>query len=292
MKILLLLFFSLCFGKIDVVIPCIEKDKVTLEHCIAGIKKHGKDVGNIYTISPKKLTDNAIWIDEKAFPFSKMSIAMEIFTVDIYAKAYLKRSYNRIGWVFQQLLKFYAHTVIKDLSPHFLVLDADLIFLKPVSFFDGNSPLFSYSCENSTPYFEHLRKLLPDIEKVFPDKSGVAHHMLFSKTFLDQLFNEVTALHNKPFWKALIACIDINELQQSCMSEYEIYFNYVFSRSPLPKLRELRTIDIGDDNLREMSRFEKGEADVASCPHYQFVISQSPARFLPPSKRSKKLKSF
>jgi hypothetical protein len=40
---------------------------------------------------------------------------------------------NRNGWYLQQLLKLYASFVIKDLLNDYLVIDADVYFLKPIN---------------------------------------------------------------------------------------------------------------------------------------------------------------
>ena len=67
--------------------------------------------------------------DEKIFPFTHESIALEIFENNNKALTYLNKSNNRIGWIFQQLIKLYANFIIPNISSNMLILDADTIFL-------------------------------------------------------------------------------------------------------------------------------------------------------------------
>src|SRR5436190_474838 len=111
---------------IDVVIPCHEKDALTLELSINGVKKNCKNIRRIIVVSKKKLTNNAEWFDEARYPFNRRSILMTIFNNDISKVAqYETAPRNRTGWIYQQLLKLYAPLVIPDISSNVLVVDAD-----------------------------------------------------------------------------------------------------------------------------------------------------------------------
>lgn len=231
---------------IDVVIPCHEKDLRTLELCIQSIRKHGKGIRRIIVISEKKLTENAEWFPETQYPFSRQDVLDEIFNGDKkLAEEYAKLPGSRLGWIFQQLLKLYAPLVIPNISSNVLMLDSDVVFLRDVVFIDneGNA-LFNFSKEDHEPYFEHAKKLISgpyEIKRVYKDKSGICHHMLFQRYILEELFECITQTHKTEPWRALCRCIDREYIynNKSALSEYEIYFNFAFGHSHAVKIRHL-----------------------------------------------------
>lgn len=251
---------------IDVVIPCTEKDLRTLPLCIKAVRKYGKDINRVLVISDKKLTDEAEWFDEKQFEFSKVDIAFEIFQNKERATEYINDSRNRIGWLYQQLLKLYAPLTIPNISVNVLILDADTIFLKPISFMDheGNA-LYNVGDEYHIPYFEHMKKLLPDSKRIFQNYSGITHHMLFQRQIIEAICENVKKLHKVELWRAMCRCIDHNHLFNSAFSEYEIYFNFIFApkKDTSVKLRLLKWTDIC--NIDSLHEFEKNGFDYVSC---------------------------
>uniref|UniRef100_A0A6C0KX08 Glycosyltransferase n=1 Tax=viral metagenome TaxID=1070528 RepID=A0A6C0KX08_9ZZZZ len=202
---------------IDIIIPTCKKDLETLEIVIKNAKKYITDVNNIYVISDEKYTDNAIHIPETLFPFTINDIK-SIITFE-----------NRAGWYYQQLLKLYAYKVIPNISENILILDSETIFYKPISFIteDNKYALYCISTEKHRPYYIHMNKLLPGLNEIHHEFSGIVHHMLFQKDILDSLFNDVEKHWNLPLWKAMLINVDPNWYNNSGMSEYEIYFCYI-----------------------------------------------------------------
>lgn len=257
--------FSFTFDPIDVVIPCHKKDTVTLDLVIDGVKKNVKNLGRVIVVSSTKLTDNAEWFDERNFPFTKKTIAYEIFKDEKKAKEFLKSPKTRIGWIFQQFLKDYSMFVIPDISSNVLIVDADTIFLRPVEFQDPitGAGLYNPSTENHIPYFKHLERVLPGFRKVFPQYSGISHHMLFQRSVMEELFNEIVKAHGKEPWKVFCEMIDLSEIYDSCMCvEYELYFNFVFSRSDQVQIRHLKWKDIA---FRKFKVLKNEDYDYLSC---------------------------
>lgn len=257
--------YNLPTDPIDVVIPCAPKDLETLELCLAGIKKNGQNIRRIIVISKEKLTDNAEWFDERSFPFTQRDIALEIFNQDeIAAQAYLDDPKNRIGWIYQQLLKFYALSVIPLISPNVLLLDSDVVFLRPIDFIasDGR-PYFNPAHEYFSCYFEHAARLLPDLRRVYPQYSGVSHHMPIQKPILDDLFQLISTRHQTDPWRALCRCIDHAELFRSPLSEYEIYFNFVLLRTSQATIRPQRWIEIS--SLQSIPFYERSGFYYVAC---------------------------
>jgi hypothetical protein len=241
---------------IDVVIPCTLKDLNTLDLCIHGIRSNGKNIGRIIVVSSEKLTDSAEWFPECAFPFSMTDVAFCILQDPVAARNYLEAKNTRIGWIFQQLLKFYAPFVIPDISSNVLILDADTIFLNPVEFADEfGYPYFNVASEYHLPYFYHMDRLLKGLCKQYPDYSGITHHMLFQRPILDDLFELVEENHQLPMWEALCKCIDKSHLWGSCLSEYEIYFNFTLTRTEQSSIRKLEWTNSSD--LSKIETYKK-----------------------------------
>ncbi|MDE3045936.1 MAG: hypothetical protein KGJ02_04760 [Verrucomicrobiota bacterium] len=250
-------YFPLTNDPIDIVIPCAPKDVSTLNRCIHSIRKYGQHINRIIVLSSTFLTPNAEWFDEAKFPFSKADLALEIFHGDAdAANAFLTTPKSRIGWIYQQFLKLYASFVIPDISPNVLVLDADVIFLKPISFMtETGEPLFTPSREYYQPYFEHAESLLPGLHRVNEQYSGIAHHMLFQKPILEDLFKQISFTHQTEPWKAICRAVDLDKVRFACMSEYEIYFNFALLRTPQAHIRELKWANI--TSLKERKKYQK-----------------------------------
>lgn len=260
--------YALTTEPIDVVIPVAEKKDVeTLEACIDGIKQYGAGVREVYVISSKQYTNKAYWIDEQIFPFTKLDIAHELFGSLDQAHFYLKQPKNRIGWIYQQLLKLYAPFVIPGISSNVLLLDADTIFLNPVSFLtEKGEPLFNIGCEYWKPYSRHGKRLLPTWKRMFPAFSGITHHMLIQKEVLIDLFNRIENLHETQCWMVLIQCINIEHVFKhpgSCLSEYEIYFNFMVDATDQAHIRELKWKN--SPHLHDLDEFKKEGYHYVSC---------------------------
>ncbi len=261
---------------IDVVIPCIKKDQRTLDLVIAGIKENGANIRNIYIVAPENLlsnlSSNATWIDEKSFPFTQKDIAMQIFdNNEGKADEYRRSKDSRTGWIYQQLLKFYAPFVIPGISSNVLILDADTVFLKPVKFqAQSGAALFNPSPEYYPPYFEHACRVLPGFRKVFAQYSGVSHHMLFQRCVLEDLFQIIKGIHRVEPWIALVKNINKNHLAGSGLSEYEIYFNFLFAHDGQVQIRLLKWVESG--NLKKLQEYKDQGYDYVSF-HSNYPVS-------------------
>lgn len=238
--------YKLSQEAIDVVIPYSGNDAKTLELCIEGVRKNCKQIRRIIVVSGQNYTESAEWFDEKKYPFSKLDLIQCIFADAEKAQNYVNAPYSKAGWIFQQLLKLYAPFVIPNISSNVLVVDSDTIFLHPVEFLteDGGGYL-TCGTEYYPPYFAHMQRVLPGFEKVRSSCSGVAHHMLFQRQIVDALLNCIEKHHNVVAWRAICRCIDQSEVYKSCMSEYEMYFNFALAKTNQVKVRELKWAQIG-----------------------------------------------
>ncbi len=253
---------------IDVVITCIEKDLKTLNLCIESIRTYCQGVRRIIVVSPKLLTDKAEWFDEKLFPFSFADVSYYLNGQDQNrSREFLSKPGSRCGWYYQQLLKLYAGFVIPDISSNVLIVDADVVFLRPISFLnEQGGGLYTSGSECHKPYFVHAKELIPGFQKVYPNLSGVAHHMLFQRPVLIDLFEVVESAHQMDFWKAFCFFVNPSDLNRSGASEYEIYFNFVLLRTDQVSLRPLKWKNAKD--LKNLGDYKKRKYDYVAFHEY------------------------
>jgi len=251
---------------IDVVFVCHPKDIRALDLAIEGIKKNGENIKRVIVVSSQKLTNLAEWFEETLYPFTKEDVALEMFN-GIQAAAYnfCTDPKSRLGWIYQQLLKLYAPFVIPDISSNVLIVDADTIFLNPTTFMDSaGNPLFNVSNEFQPIYFQHAALLVPGFKKLFRNYSGIAHHMLFQKPVLEDLFAVIKSTHALEPWRALCKCIDLKHIYGSPLSEYEIYFNFIFARTKQAKVRLLTWSNIVFNHY-EIERYKQNGYHYVCC---------------------------
>lgn len=214
---------------IDVVIPAHKKDLLTLNHCIAGIRRNIANVRRIIVVSKEKYTDKAEWFDESLYPFSYQEISDLVGGINV-------------GWNYQQLLKLYAVLVIPNISENVLIIDSDTVFYRKVKFFsDEGLPLYNLCKDKDLDQsefhkisFKHIMKTLPEIAQNLPKEfegvSGIAHHMLFQKNIILDLFSMVEKADGSgdQFYKVFLK----NREKKSGISEYNLYFYFLVSHYP------------------------------------------------------------
>ncbi len=212
----------------DIVIPLGPNEINNISKQIEYTKKNIVGYRNIYIITKDayKLNINGCKvIDENIFPFKIEDIAS-------YFRNYGGK-HNRNGWYLQQLIKLYASIVIDELLDNYLIVDADVFFLKPINFIQDDKYVFTSSEENHEPYFKHMHRLHPSFVKKM-NCSGISHHMIFNRQIIKEIINLVENYHNKKFWVIFIESVDEHKKYpihtiESGASEYELYFNYMVS---------------------------------------------------------------
>ena len=238
------------FIAFDIVIPVGPNDKDIIYKQIEYTKKNIIGYRNIYLVcyDPTINIDGCITINENIFPFSIDTVS------NIHGKL------NRNGWYLQQLLKMYALMIIPDILDKCLVIDADTFFLKPTEFIKNNKCLYNFGSEYHRPYFVHMLKLDEELIKVDKTKSGICHHMIFEKKYINELINKIEKNHNDKFYNIFLKMV--TEFNGSGASEYEIYFNYMFKNySNNVEIRNLKWSNSKTLNIN-------GDFDYISCHWY------------------------
>lgn len=88
--------------------------------------------------------------------------------------------------------------MIQSIIDNYLVIDVDVFFLKPTIFMQDDKAIFSTGNDHHIPYFTYINFLYNNFSNVH-NKSGICHHMLFSKKYIDELFAIVEEYHKNPF---------------------------------------------------------------------------------------------
>ena len=70
-----------------------------------------------------------------------------------------------------------------------------------------------------------MLKLDESLVKLDADKSGICHHMIFEKKYVNELIHKIEARHNDSFYNVFLKMV--TDFNGSGASEYEIYFNYM-----------------------------------------------------------------
>jgi len=244
MRFLFFLFFtSLYSSPIDIVIPCHYKDREKLPLAIAGAKRYIKNARNVYVISSNPFTKKGIWIDEKKAPFSTLFFGKEA-----------THPIKRWGWTFQQLLKLYAFEIIPNLSENILILDADTVFINPVTLItNDNKACYTLGGHVHEFYITFTQKLIPNLTRFYPNESAITHHMLLQKPLVESLFKEIRTIHKmEPFEAFLSSCLDGAQ-----PSEFELYFNFVFRETEQVVLRPLLWKDTRSLSFKNLRKYKK-----------------------------------
>jgi hypothetical protein len=206
----------------DIVIPAHPKDFDVLPHAVRGVRRHVRDRDRMIVISPEDPRLRGVtWVDEAAAGAGFPSLAE--------VRAALEGSGAegaRAGWVLQQLIKLGVGELVDDISKRYLVIDADVIFLRTVDF-DG--PRFPYSRAT-----EHQQQYLDVCERLIGDRVGThsftAHHMVFDRSLAAELRDELEQRHDMAWWQAILAALDPAE--SNGFSEWNLYGHWVLARHP------------------------------------------------------------
>lgn len=242
----------------DIVIPLGPNEKDRIQNHVEYTKRNVIGYRNIYIVSfdPSIQVPGCTTIDERSFPFKMDDI------VNTHGKN------PRNAWYLQQLLKLYSGKSIPGILSRYLIIDSDSYFLRPTKFINANNKcMYSIRDEYHIPYFGHMQRVYPTLEKMH-NQSGVAHHMMFEQLYLDELFEMTEEYHGNtcPFWKIFLKEVDEKCRSGSGASEYEIYFNFMLKYHPEEiEVREL--IHENNGRLHQLTNSQYKDIDYASF-HY------------------------
>lgn len=231
----------------DVLIPVAKKDTAFVKNVVTYINRNLIGCENIYIVTNQKNFQKlqALASSEKNVKILDENALVPELNFGIVAECMEKKGAgkeDRVGWYFQQLLKF-AFAKSQYAKEYYLTWDADTIPLTPISFFDGETPLFTKKIEHHKPYFVTLNRILGFGKLV--DFSFIAEHMIFKvpivKEMLDAIAVYPTSEGNNWVEKIMFAC-HFAPGQGPYFSEFETFGNYCVKYHPsLYQVRQLNT---------------------------------------------------
>ena len=265
---------------IDIVVPSHAKDIPTLARTVQAALKHLRPAGQLYVVSrePFASSDGRVhWVPEpdgKSFP-----------SVEDVRERLASRGAGtaRSTWIYQQLLKLGASEYIDGLSPSYLVLDSDVIFLRPVSFQTDSGIRFLYAPakEEHEPYRASYVRLLGS-PPTTTTTSLVAHHMLYDRELLSELTSEIARRAARAWHEAYVDATDPAE--PSSISEFNTYGWWVLERHPALALarplawQNLRSVPLALEQRLLARRYDFVAAHEHSRSTGARAIVEPPAR--------------
>lgn len=214
---------NMSLPRIDILIPAIEKDLVTLPAVIDALRKHVRHpIGQILIVSPRKKrilelcrAKGCRFVDEDSIlPITKKDIR------------YSSSRWERSGWLYQQLLKLGGAKLCQ--ADYYLVIDADTILIRPHTFRQDGRTVFYCRDWSQPEYFRTYRRLM-GASPIRPS-SFVTHYMLFEKAEVAAMKRAMEKRHGVPWYKAIIRSMDRS--RQFAFSEFETYGNFLYARKP------------------------------------------------------------
>jgi hypothetical protein len=214
---------------IDVVIPAHPKDFPLLRHSVRGVLRYIAPLGNVFVVSPEPYEaqdDRVNWVPEGEAERAGLPSVKEIDS-DWVSRS--PAATPRAAWIYQQLLCLGAGSYIESLARRYLVVDADVIFLRHVSFVeqDGRIP-YSRAVEYNPVYLDAYRRLTG--EEPPSRDSFTAHHMLYDQELLAELFAQVEQLHREPWYWAYVHAADPAEA--SAINEQDSFGLWMLGHHP------------------------------------------------------------
>jgi hypothetical protein len=208
----------------DIVVPFHSKDApVFWNHTLPGLLKHAAGLQTVYVVCSAQAWKDpghpqVKFFDEARYPFSFQQV-----------KEFLSNT-SRAGWYYQQLLKLYAHIVIHDLMDNYVIWDSDTVLLRPTAFFHNDygeiRALFAISPEYNPPYMEHMKRLLPCLERISGRWGGVTHHQPWMRPIMKKLFEDVQHRHGTSFWRAYLIQVEKKHYGGAGCADYEVVMAY------------------------------------------------------------------
>lgn len=199
-----------------------------LPSAIRSVLRHVSPLGRVFVVSrrPPRWSDARVeWIPEPS-----RSLLPTLADVRARVQAIRPAAAPRSEWLYQQLLKLGAAGYIDGLASPYLIVDADVIFLRAVSFELPSGKLFPYcvATEYNEPYLDAYARLMG--RRPLCQHSLVAHHMLFERGLVSELLAEIERRCGKPWHEAYLDAVDLAE--PSSISEWNTYGWWLLERHP------------------------------------------------------------
>lgn len=217
----------------DVVVPAHPKDFDVLRHCVRGALRYIEGLRFLHVVAaePFVADDSRVrWVDERA-----AKALPDVAQVAALLAPHGDAATARTGWLYQQLMKLGAPGYISDLTSAYMVIDADVIWLRrlPCAVDAGVRFPYTLAYEHHPPYRDAYERLFGAAPKA--PFSLTAHQMTYDQVLLSEMKRDIERNHDGSWWQAYIRAMDPREA--SPISELDIYGFWVLEHHPELALR-------------------------------------------------------
>lgn len=213
---------------VDVVIPAHPKDFPMLRHCVRGVLRYLEPLGRVYVVASEPFATK----DSRVVSIPESS-ATTLPTCAQLRERWAQHgpaAVARAGWMYQQLLKLGVPEYVGDVSAAYMVVDADVIWLRPLRIRIDDRTRFPYTqaVEYHQPYRDAYCRLF-GVEPQAPF-SLTAHQMVYDRQLLAEMKQALEAHHGVAWWQAYVEAAD--PLEPSSISELDTYGLWVLDNHP------------------------------------------------------------
>lgn len=234
--------------KVNLVVPVIFKDFHKLHRNFKFFIKYLDCVGKLVLIGDEemeKIIENNSNFNI-SFQFINQKNLVNITKVQNLMKKKGINSKRKSGWYIQQFLKMEYSKICN--SQYYLIWDSDTIPIRKISMFDEeNKPYFDVKTEYWKAYFRTLKKIFPELGKIY-NFSFISEHMMIKTEIMKNLVNKIESnksLKGETWYEKVINSIALEDLNKSGFSEFEtygtftnIYYNNSYAIRPWKSLRK------------------------------------------------------
>jgi len=213
---------------VDVVIPAHPKDFPVLRHCVRSVLRYLEPLGRVHVVAAEPFPTKdprVVWVPESSASSLPTSAQLrERWTQHGPAAA------ARAGWMYQQVLKLGVPEYVADISAAYMLIDADVIWVRPWRIMVDDRIRFPYTqaFEYHPPYRDAYFRLF-GVQPQAPF-SLTAHQMVYDRELLAQMKGAIEARHGIKWWEAYIQAAD--PLEPSSISELDTYGLWVLDNHP------------------------------------------------------------
>lgn len=214
----------------EILIPTHPKDYNKLPYVVsscANIKSNW--ASNTYVVSPTEIP-----ADIKSRIIGDVKYLLDDEVIPNFDRSKIP---YRPNWIFQQLIKLTQEVT----GPEYLCVDSDLIFNRPISFYEDNKRLFLLGQDqNHQPYFNWQEKFA-GLGKVY-GHSFINEVMLFDRDLLSTFFREIGINNMAEAREKIVSYIS----KDAYPSEFEFFGSVVEKRFPERyNKRHAKTVQLG-----------------------------------------------
>lgn len=201
---------------INLLITCKDSYLEFLPYCIESIYRN---IGNNF-ISKFLFVDNKFKVKLPEFKVITDQQAWKIIDPKWQHEELFEEK-----WIMQQIIKLNCD---KFMSGQVLIVDADLVFLKPISILEEKLLLYT-SIEYDKEYYNMIKSLTGINQMTKLNQSFITDFALFNTNVLKMLHADIENFTKQPWKEAIQTRLLIPGYN---LSEYELYGNYLLARYP------------------------------------------------------------